>query len=36
MPRWVQVFVIVGAVLAVLAVVAILTGGGAGHGPGRH
>jgi hypothetical protein len=32
MPRWVTVFLIVGGVLVVLAVVLLL----AGHGPGRH
>lgn len=33
MPRWVKVFVIVALVLAVLVVIALLTGG---HGPSRH
>jgi len=36
-PRWVKVFVIIALVLAVLIVIALLTGGGpGGHGPGRH
>ena len=34
MPRWVKVFVVVGAVIAVLAVVSLVAGGE--HGPGRH
>jgi hypothetical protein len=33
MPRWVKVSVIVALVLAVLVVIALLTGG---HGPSRH
>jgi hypothetical protein len=31
-PRWVKAFIAIGVVLAVLVVVALLTG----HGPGRH
>ena len=31
-PRWVKVFVVVGAVAVVLLVVALVSG----HGPGRH
>lgn len=34
-PRWVKVFAIVAAVLALLVVVLMLVGGGQ-HGPGRH
>jgi hypothetical protein len=34
-PRWVKVFGVVAAVVAVLFVVSLLFGGGA-HGPGRH
>jgi hypothetical protein len=33
MPRWVKVFAIIPLVLAVLVVIALLTGG---HGPSRH
>jgi hypothetical protein len=33
MPRWVKVFIGVAALLAVLLLVGLLTGG---HGPGRH
>ena len=33
-PRWVKVFGIVAAVLALLVLVLVLSGGG--HGPGRH
>ncbi|MEV4282499.1 hypothetical protein [Actinoplanes xinjiangensis] len=32
MPRWVKGFLVVGALLLVVVVVAVLTG----HGPGRH
>ena len=35
MPRWVKVFLIVGAALLIVAVVVFLIGGGQ-HGPGRH
>lgn len=35
-PRWVTVLLVAAAVLAVLALVAVLTGLGGGHGPGRH
>lgn len=35
MPRWVKVFVIIGAVLLVLLIATQLIGDG-GHGPGRH
>jgi hypothetical protein len=34
-PRWVKIFGIVAAVIAVLFAVSLLVGGG-GHGPGRH
>lgn len=34
MPRWVVVFAVIGAGVALLAVVSLLTGGE--HGPGRH
>lgn len=34
-PRWVKVFVVIGAVLAVLLVVGLVFGKGE-HGPGRH
>ncbi|WP_395111484.1 hypothetical protein [Actinomadura sp. SCN-SB] len=36
MPRWVKVSAIVVAVLIVLFAVALLTGLGGDHGPGRH
>lgn len=35
LPRWVKVFGIVAAVLAVLVIAMVLLGGG-NHGPGRH
>ena len=35
-PRWVTVLLVAAAVLAVLALVVVLTGLGGGHGPGRH
>lgn len=35
-PRWVTVLLVAAAVLAVMALVAVLTGLGGGHGPGRH
>lgn len=34
-PRWVKVFVVIAAVLAVALVLVMLFGGGS-HGPGRH
>jgi hypothetical protein len=35
MPRWVKVFVVIGAVLALVLVIGLVFGGGE-HGPGRH
>ena len=35
-PRWVKVFAVVAGVLALLAVILMLTGLGGEHGPGRH
>lgn len=35
-PRWVKVFVLVAAVLAILLLVVFMTGLGGPHGPGRH
>lgn len=35
-PRWVKVFGIIALVLVLLFVISLLTGGGGGHGPGRH
>lgn len=35
MPRWVKVFAVIGAVLALVLVVGLVFGGGE-HGPGRH
>ncbi len=35
-PRWVKVLGLVGLLLIVLIVIAILTGAGGDHGPGRH
>lgn len=35
-PRWVKVFGIIALVVIALFVIALLGGGGAGHGPGRH
>ena len=36
MPRWVKIFAIAAAALVVLFVVAVVTGFGGPHGPGRH
>jgi hypothetical protein len=36
MPRWVKVCALIAAVVAVLFVVLMLTGGPGAHGPGRH
>ncbi|GAA4697273.1 hypothetical protein GCM10023215_39320 [Pseudonocardia yuanmonensis] len=35
-PRWIRVLVLVAAVLVLLAVLAMVTGVGGEHGPGRH
>lgn len=35
-PLWVKVVALVGVVLLALILVALLTGRGGGHGPGRH
>jgi hypothetical protein len=36
MPRWVKMFAIATAVIAVVLLVAVITGVGGPHGPGRH
>lgn len=36
MPRWVKVAAILGAIVLVLVIVVLLTGGPGAHGPGRH
>lgn len=35
-PRWVRAFVAIGIILALLVAIALLTGLGGPHGPGRH
>lgn len=36
MPRWVEVFAVVGALLLLVVIVVLVSGGHEGHGPGRH
>ncbi|WP_146174080.1 hypothetical protein [Saccharothrix carnea] len=35
-PRWVKALAVIAGVLALLALILVLTGLGGGHGPGRH